>query len=80
MRYLIWLVIGFAVYTWVKRAMAKLSSGGQADPRRHTGNQLAETMRQCAHCGTYIPASEAVLGSAGAIFCCEEHRVQHASR
>jgi len=71
MRILIWLVIGLAVVVWVKRFLARAAhSGGEsgAPPPR------IETMRQCAHCGVHFPASEAVSGSSGAVYCSTEHR------
>jgi uncharacterized protein len=36
-------------------------------------------MLQCAHCGTYVPASEAVRNPAGAVFCSDAHRLLHSS-
>lgn len=78
MKYLIWLLICFAVVVWIKRFKAGLShSQGNA---RNSQGRVPEAMRQCVQCGMHIPASEAVTDSAGAIFCCEEHRAQHVSR
>ena len=75
MKYLIWLVIVLAVVTWFKRTVAKLSGNQATSPNR---KDRSEAMLQCAHCGTYFPASEAVRDPAGALFCSEEHRAQHA--
>lgn len=80
MKYLIWLLIGLAVVVWIKRLKAGLLNS-PGDARRSTGGSPpAEAMRQCARCGVHIPASEAVTDAAGSIFCCEEHRAQHAAR
>jgi uncharacterized protein len=66
---LIWLMRG-------KKHVAKGSSGTNASARPANG---AEAMRQCAHCGMYVPESEAVVTAAGKVFCSEEHRLRHAS-
>lgn len=81
MKYLIWFIIVLAVVTWFKRTFARLTgSPDEMRGRAQSSPQLVEAMRQCQHCGTYIPASEAVSGSSGAIFCSEEHKALHASR
>ncbi|HSY29863.1 MAG TPA: PP0621 family protein [Burkholderiaceae bacterium] len=77
MKYLIWLLIVFAVVTWIKRLKAGFSNVHR-DSRNAT--RIAEAMQQCARCGMHIPASEAVIDGNGAIFCSEEHRAQHAER
>jgi len=79
MKYLIWLLIVVAVVTWFKRFKAGLSNS-HGNARGSSTLRETETMRQCAHCGIHIPASEAVTDGAGAIFCCEEHRVQYVAR
>lgn len=81
MKFLLWLAIGFAVI-WLLRGKKKhphtdAGQRGKADPGRHDGN--SEPMMRCAHCGVYLPASEAILISSGEIFCCEEHRGKHVS-
>jgi uncharacterized protein len=86
MKYLIWFVICLAVVVWIKRKKAALSDmrgntqGMHADMHGAASAPNVETMQQCAHCGMYIPASEAVMNGNGAIFCCAEHRTQHAAR
>jgi uncharacterized protein len=77
MKFLIWLVIGAAVVTWVMRlksglAAAQREVGEKAKP---PGGRI-ESMLQCARCGVHFPASEAVTDLSGAHFCCEEHRAQ----
>ncbi len=74
MRLLIWLVIGLAVVTWIRRALAPgkpAERGGGAHPE---SVGAAETMVQCAQCGVHFPASEAIHGTGGAIYCSAEHR------
>lgn len=77
MKYLIWLIIIAAVITWFKRTVAKLS-GNQGQGGTPRKDDRSEAMCQCAQCGTYFPASEAVRNSAGLLFCGEEHRARHA--
>ncbi|MFI4940987.1 MAG: PP0621 family protein [Burkholderiales bacterium] len=86
MKFLIWLVIGLAVVTWIRRATSAFSKtqrdlhqGSRHDFRQNTSGK-AEEMLQCAHCGVHIPASEALIGEAGLVFCCEEHRAQRDAR
>jgi len=78
MKFIIWLLIALAVVTWFKRNLARLS--GSPDAMGNKKQSQPETMHQCQHCGTYIPASEAVTGPSGAIFCSEEHKALHAPR
>jgi uncharacterized protein len=79
MRLLIWLIIGLAVVVWLKRAFARVahqvSDGTEAGaPRQRRGDSQIEAMVQCAHCGVHFPASEAVSGAGGAVYCSAEHR------
>jgi uncharacterized protein len=87
MKYLIWLVIALAVVVWMQRAKKNLlrrardaaQAGGVAPGGRSEGAAKAiEQMVQCAQCGIHFPTSEAIRGSAGAVFCCVEHRELHA--
>ena len=82
MRLLLWLVIIAAVVMWLLRAKKAVfrSDAAQAErTSKKTPGQSAETMLQCAHCGVHFPASEAVGGADGAVFCSEQHRFQHAA-
>jgi uncharacterized protein len=80
MKYLIWFIIVLAVVTWFKRTFARLTGSPDAMRGRGQSQPQPETMRQCQHCGTYFPASEAVSAPSGAIFCSEEHKALNASR
>jgi uncharacterized protein len=81
-KFLIWLIIGAAVVTWLLRNKKKSAqpasdanqSGGDA-----VGAASAETMLQCRQCGLHIPGSEAIKDAAGVAFCSEEHHRQHFS-
>jgi uncharacterized protein len=76
MKLLIWMVIGFAVVTWIMRVKSGLSKAHR-DSRENTPGKAAEAMLQCARCGMHIPASEALINADGSAFCSEEHRAQH---
>jgi uncharacterized protein len=40
----------------------------------------SEKMLRCAHCGVYVPSSDAVLlGDGQQSFCSDEHRLRHTS-
>lgn len=78
MKFLLWALF-IVLLIWLmrgKRPAAKGTSGTSASARPANG---AEAMRQCVHCGTYVPESEAVITAAGKVFCSEEHRLRHAS-
>ena len=80
MRILIWLIIGLAVVVWIKRALARVAhpaSDGRPNAKAgmSPGRDVpSEAMVQCAHCGVHFPASEAVSGVAGTVYCSTEHR------
>ncbi|MBV8666442.1 MAG: hypothetical protein JO269_08170 [Burkholderiaceae bacterium] len=85
MRFLIWLVVGFAVVTWFMRLKAHVvnsarhgSEGANRKPR--SAVPVAEAMLQCAHCGVHFPASEAFVDPDGAAYCSEDHRAQRTLR
>jgi uncharacterized protein len=77
MKALLWGVIGFLVVMWLLRGK---TSGGAASSRQDTGSPHPEPMIPCAYCGVHMPASEAIITTAGGTFCCEEHRLRHAAR
>jgi uncharacterized protein len=79
MKYLIWLLVALAAVVWLKRIRAGLS-GSRSDVGNRSVHRESEAMQQCARCGVHIPASEAVIDATGTIFCCAEHRAQHAGR
>lgn len=77
MKFLLWLGIGVLLVMWLMRdkkaPAAPCRQPGAGDP------DSVESMLQCAHCGTYVPASEAVRNPAGAVFCSDAHRLLHSS-
>lgn len=83
MKLLAWAILVFAVM-WVLRnkaraAQQKMREQG-APPPLHRQPVLpeAEVMVACMKCGMHFPASEAVRNANGEVFCCDEHRLQHA--
>lgn len=77
MKLVIWLVIVALVVAWVVRSKKKPAQKEGSDELQGTKRRnQAEAMLQCARCGTYFPASEAVTPASGKVFCCEEHRRQ----
>lgn len=80
MRLLLWGAIIFAVvllFLHIKKIIIQQSRRDQEDPQ--SSQEVPEAMIRCAQCGTYIPASEAVLVQSDLAFCSEEHRLKHFS-
>lgn len=83
MRWLFWFVVLLAVVWWARR---RFLDGGGSRPGeesarsgrgRRKPSAEAEPMVQCARCGVFVPASEAVRAG-GQTFCCEAHRQEGA--
>ncbi len=75
MKFLLWAAIIAAVLMWLLRTG---KAQVKKDPARRAGEarENAEAMLKCGYCGLHIPASEALLDSAGKAFCSEQHRLQ----
>jgi len=83
MKLLLWAVIAALIVAWIMRE--KKTSGTMRDARQDAARATRslgepQQMVQCAECGLYLPASEAIAGPSGKVFCGEEHRLQHAAR
>lgn len=81
MKFLLWAVIIALVVMWIMRE--KKTSGAVHGTRQDTGCEALpdpQPMIQCAECGLHLPASEALAGPHGKVFCSEEHRLRHAGR
>jgi uncharacterized protein len=74
MKLLLWALF-ILLLIWLMRGR-KQTVNAPAAARRAEG---IEAMAQCAHCGVYVPESEAVLSASRQVFCSEEHRLRHAS-
>ena len=79
MKYLIWLLIGFAVVTWFSRLKSRVSNNMRngRDGQGRKQEPAIESMQQCVHCGTYIPSSESMVDAGGKIYCSKEHLALH---
>jgi uncharacterized protein len=69
-KFLAWAVIAYFVVSWILQAR---KVPRQMNDSRYPDRQI-ESIVQCAYCGLHVPASEAVMTSAGTVFCCTEHR------
>jgi len=72
MKYLLLLVVVFAVLWWLRRGARQ--AGRSADAPRPPAD--AQPMVSCTHCNLHLPRREAVLGADGA-YCSEAHRLAH---
>ena len=80
MKYLIWALLIYFVWRWY--TASKKSDADQPSPEAAQSAKAAngaETMVRCAQCGVHLPASEALSGTSGAVFCSEEHRINYSS-
>jgi uncharacterized protein len=80
MKFLLWLIVGALFVVWLLRNKKSPPPTRARQPSSNADTENAETMLQCRHCGIHIPASEAVLDSAGTAFCSESHRLLHAPK
>lgn len=75
MKFLIWILF-IVLLIWLMRGK-KPAVGTSSRNAKAAGG--TETMQQCLHCGVFVPESEAVVATSGTVYCCEEHRLRHAS-
>ena len=80
MKILLWLVLVLVVLHLLrKKSRAAPTARQRTESTNHAAAaQSAESMVQCAHCGTYVPQSESLPAVQGKAFCCDEHRALHA--
>jgi uncharacterized protein len=73
---LLWLAVIAAVYLGYKLVVVSQRRSAQAGRRadeRAAGALAGEPMRRCAHCGVYVPDSEATVAG-DRHYCSEAHR------
>ncbi len=75
MKLVLWMLLVALVVLWLIRGK-KPSGVAQSDPRAEESIG-GEAMVCCAHCGTHVPMSEAVVAPSGITFCSEEHQRYH---
>ena len=81
MKYLLVLaVLWVAIWLWRKNrreemrdAMRERAAKAQEQQQRTTAG-TPQAMVRCAHCGLHLPATEAIAGPGGAIYCSTAHR------
>jgi uncharacterized protein len=75
MKYLIWLVIVFAVIWWIRQQRQTPSDGSSHKSAQKTSPKDGEAlvMVPCAHCGAHMPQADALQGQHG-LYCSEAHR------
>lgn len=83
MKFLILCVIVLAMVVWFQRLKKNIrrsqSEGVAPLTTDSVGSVLAESMVACTHCKIHFPASEAVVGYSGAVFCSVDHRRLHSA-
>lgn len=76
MKLVFWLILAVAVVFVIRN---KNKAARKSAPRNAPPNPQAaagEAMLRCAHCGIYVPESEALRNAVGAAFCSSEHRLR----
>ena len=77
-RILFWVFIVFLVWFAVRWAGASRRRGDAVDATRGAArvkpSDTVETMRQCAWCGTHMPAHDALALTDGRVYCSAPHR------
>lgn len=66
-KFLLFLLVVGGIWWWRRRGAGGINHGRPVAPRP------VERMVACAHCGVYVPESQALLED-GRYFCCPEHR------
>ncbi|MFT5589721.1 MAG: hypothetical protein ACI9ZF_001899 [Bradyrhizobium sp.] len=79
MRFLAWLVLVVVVIYVVRKKMTAAMRPPPASAEQARRSVEGESMVSCAHCGIYIPASEALSGPHDQLYCSPEHRALHVS-
>lgn len=78
MRFIITIVLVGLLYLVIRHFLRQFirnlanNAASQPVPGRASANRPEENMVQCAHCGVYLPASEAVTQQ-GRHWCSSEH-------
>jgi uncharacterized protein len=79
MKYLVLAAVLFVAYLFWRNGRLKddRTSGGARGSARPTPGP--QEMVACRTCGLHLPRAEAVFGSNGEPFCCQEHRLASGS-
>ena len=81
MKYLLVLaVLWVAIWLWRKNRREEMQdamrerAAKQAQQRTPAPAGAPQAMVRCAHCGLHLPATEAIAGPGGAVYCSTAHR------
>ena len=86
MKMLLWLVVIWLVAMWflhqkklkANRAAERMAAARENATASSAPPKVGEAMLPCAHCGLFLPRSEAITSPDGSLaWCCEEHRQRH---
>lgn len=77
----LWLLIAAVALLWFNHAKKQRMKSRKAHAAQTAASTDAdaEQILACAHCGLHVPASDALVDTAGAHFCCEAHRRLHSN-
>ena len=67
------LIAAIIAIVWRLLTGRALMPGRHTPPSADTPNDQAHAMVRCKHCGTHVPAKQAVL-EGDDWYCCQEHR------
>jgi uncharacterized protein len=81
MKYLLLALVILVVAGWLARSKKPPGTthpharrGNRGDAAAGTAQHAVEDIVQCAHCHTHFPASEAVAGADGTLYCSPAHQ------
>jgi uncharacterized protein len=85
MKYLLVLaVLWIAIWLWRKNRREEMRDEmrERAEKARRTPAPSGppQAMVRCAHCGLHLPATDAIAGPGGAVYCSSAHREAAAAR
>jgi len=76
MKYLIVLfVVALAIWLWRRNRREEMEEAAKAaKPAARPRVGEPQAMVRCAHCGLHLPASDAIAGPGGGVYCSIAHR------
>jgi uncharacterized protein len=75
MKYLVLIVIVFAVIWFIRANRRADAPKGEAPPPQ-PGPGVPQDMVRCAVCALHLPRADALPGPGGRLYCCAEHRAK----
>jgi len=76
MKYLVLLVVVFAVLWYLRSGARRVGSGAQDGPARRGPSAKPQDMVECPVCHVHLPRADALAGPNGQHYCCAEHRLR----